>query len=264
MDNAHKASEKQKKDGRAGRFEALQKELWARLGPTNTLILLAAHWNARRLLSVLLKNGSDGSVRFPSPLGSGFQPIALLPAHPWSGPHPPPGSKGIRGRYPGPHSRHAPRLVQDACPVVPDVHGKPGHDGDAHGRIRRQRRIGGPAVQGSVRPLRPKLPSIFRLDTAQARAHRLRGHRVAGRHVYAPLAAIVFAVEVIMIDLTTARPSCRCSSPPCRPCSPPPCSSTPKSFMQAGRSLPGWGRNGPGVHPVRGALRLASVWFSEV
>ena len=184
MDNAHKASEKQKKDGRAGRFEALQKELWARLGPTNTLILLAAGIGMLAgLLSVLLKNGVGWLRSLPESTGEVgssqllfFLPIlGLVLTHLLV-------RKGFGGRHPGPGipatlhalSRMRARLsrmsmVSSATTAMLTV----GFEAALGRRL---------SPSKAVRPLRPRLPSGSDRLPAQARAHRLRGHH-AGRHV---------------------------------------------------------------------------------
>lgn len=266
MDNAHKASEKQKKDGRAGRFEALQKELWARLGPTNTLILLAAGIGMLAgLLSVLLKNGVGWLRSLPESTGEVgssqllfFLPIlGLVFTHLLV-------RKGFGGRHPGPGipatlhalSRMRARLsrmsmVSPATTAMLTV----GFGGSAG--------LEAPAVQGSA-AIASEVAERFRLDYR----HRLvligcAATASLAAMFKAPLAAIVFAVEVIMIDLTTASlvPLLIASLSALLTAT---LFIDPEELMQAGRSLPGWDGTVLVYIPFAVLCGLASVWFSEV
>ena len=245
MGEADKPGKGQKPEGRAARFEALQKELWARLGPTNTLILLAAGIGMLAgLLSVLLKNGVGWLRSLPESTGEAgssqllfFLPIlGLVLTHLLV-------RKGFGGRHPGPGipatlhalSRMRARLsrmsmVSPATTAMLTV----GFGGSAG--------LEAPAVQGSA-AIASEVAERFRLDYR----HRLvligcAATASLAAVFRAPLAAIVFAVEVIVIDLTTASlvPLLIASF---RPCSPPPCSSSRRAV--AGRPLlAGLGRNG--------------------
>ena len=101
---ADSARRGQKKVSPSGRLEALQKELWSRLGPTNALILLAAVIGMLAgLLSVLLKNGVGWLRSLPESTGEAgssellfFLPIlGLVLTHVLV-------RKGFGGRHPGP------------------------------------------------------------------------------------------------------------------------------------------------------------------
>ena len=185
----------------------LQKELWGRLGPRNGVILLAGLIGmAAGLLAVLLKNGVGWLRSLPKLAGAAgteellfvLPTIGLILTHLLV-------KNAFGGRHPGPGipstlhalSRMRARLsrmsmVSPAASSLLTV----GFGGSAG--------LEAPAVQGSA-AIASEVAERFKLD------YRYRLVLIGcaataslAAMFKAPLAAIVFAVEVIMIDLTTA------------------------------------------------------------
>lgn len=260
------ASETQEKTGILGRLDRLQGELWDRLGPANSLVLLAGVIGmAAGLLAVLLKNGVGWLRSLPEAAGGEGAPeflfilpiIGLILTHVLV-------RKGFGGRHPGPGipatlhalSRLRARLsrmsmVSPAATSLMTV----GFGGSAG--------LEAPAVQGSA-AIASEVADRFNLEYR----HRLvligcAATASLAAMFKAPLAAIVFAVEVIMIDLTTASlvPLLIASLSALLTAT---LFIDPEELMQAGRSLPRWDGAVLVYLPFAVLCGFASVWFSGV
>lgn len=244
----------------------LQKELWSRLGPRNGVILLAGVIGmAAGLLAVLLKNGVGWLRSLPQLAGAagteellfvlptiGLVLTHLLVVNVFGGRHPGPGIPSTLHAL----SRMRARLsrmsmVSPAATSLLTV----GFGGSAG--------LEAPAVQGSA-AIASEVAERFKLD------YRYRLVLIGcaataslAAMFKAPLAAIVFAVEVIMIDLTTA------SLVPLLVASLSALLTTtlfidPEELMRAGRDLPAWDGTVLAYLPFAVLCGLASVWFSDV
>jgi len=244
----------------------MQQELWRRLGPANALVILAAVIGMiAGVLAVLLKNGVGWLRTLPELTGGEGGPellfmlpiIGLILTHLLV-------HRGFGGRHPGPgipatlHALSRMRaklsrmsMVSPAATSLMTV----GFGGSAG--------LEAPAVQGSA-AIASEVAERFNLDYR----HRLLliGCAAAASLAAmfkAPLAAIVFAVEVIMIDLTTASlvPLLIASLSALLTAT---LFIDPEELMQAGRSLPRWDGAVLVYLPFAVLCGLASVWFSAV
>ena len=240
--------------------------LWDRLGPRNAVVLLAGLIGmASGMLAVLLKNGVGWLRKLPSIAGGAgteellfvLPIIGLVLTHVLV--------RGVfGGRHPGPGipstlhalSRMRARLsrmsmISPAASALLTV----GFGGSAG--------LEAPAVQGSA-AIASEVSERFNLDYR----HRMvligcAASASLAAMFKAPLAAIVFAVEVIMIDLTTA------SLVPLLIASLSALLTTtlfidPEELIQAGRRLPKWDGAILAYIPFAILCGLASVWFSAV
>ena len=241
-------------------------QLWSRLGPRNAVVLLAALIGmASGLLAVLLKNGVGWLRNLPSEAVAGgteevlfVLPIIglvltqLLVRRVFGGRHPGPGIPSTLhalSRMRAKMSRMS--MISPAASALLTV----GFGGSAG--------LEAPAVQGSA-AIASEVSERFNLDYK----HRLvligcAATASLAAMFKAPLAAIVFAVEVIMIDLTTA------SLVPLLIASLSALLTTtlfidPEELMQAGRNLPPWDGTVLAYLPFAVLCGLASVWFSAV
>ena len=244
----------------------LQLQLWGKLGPRNGVILLAGLIGmAAGLLAVLLKNGVGWLRSLPTLAGaSGTEELLfvlpiiglvlthLLVHQVFGGRHPGPGIPSTLHAL----SRMRARLsrmsmISPAATSLLTV----GFGGSAG--------LEAPAVQGSA-AIASEVAERFKLD------YRYRLVLIGcaataslAAMFKAPLAAIVFAVEVIMIDLTTA------SLVPLLIASLSALLTTtlfidPEELMRAGRDLPAWDGTILAYLPFAVLCGLASVWFSDV
>lgn len=244
----------------------LQKTFEHRLGSGDTLLLLAAMLGvAAGLLAVLLKNGVGWLRSLPQLAGAAESDLLLfalptigLVLTQWLV------KLALGGRRPGPGipatlhalSQARPKLsrismIGPAASALLTV----GFGGSAG--------LEAPAVHGSA-AIASEVAERFKLDYR----HRLVLFGCAATASLAamfkaPLAAIVFAVEVIMIDLTTA------SLVPLLIASLSALLTTtlfidPAELMQAGRNLPRWDGAVLAYVPFAVLCGLASVWFSAV
>lgn len=244
----------------------IHRKLWSDWGPRNAVVLLAGLIGmAAGLLAVGMKNGV-GAVRQWHSNPEGGWPEELLFALPIIGlilthlvVH-----RLFGGRHPGPGipstlhalSRMRARLSRMSM-VSPAISSMltVGFGGSAG--------LEAPAVQGSA-AIASEVSDRFNLDYR----HRLvligcAATASLAAMFKAPLAAIVFAVEVIMIDLTTA------SLIPLLIASLSALLTTslfidPRELMQAGRSLPAWDGTVLAYLPFAVLCGLASVLFSAV
>ncbi|MDG1380918.1 MAG: chloride channel protein, partial [Flavobacteriales bacterium] len=240
--------------------------LWDHLGSRNAVVLLAGLIGmASGMLAVLLKNGVGWLRKLPSIAGSAgteellfaLPIIGLVLTHILV--------RGVfGGRHPGPGipstlhalSRMRARLsrmsmISPAASALLTV----GFGGSAG--------LEAPAVQGSA-AIASEVSERFNLDYR----HRMvligcAASASLAAMFKAPLAAIVFAVEVIMIDLTTA------SLVPLLIASLSALLTTtlfidPEELIQAGRRLPKWDGAILAYIPFAILCGLASVWFSAV
>jgi CIC family chloride channel protein len=240
--------------------------IWNSLGSRNAVVLLAGIIGmAAGILAVLLKNGVGWLRKLPSMAGGNgteellfaLPIIGLVLTHVlvrgvFGGRHPGPGIPSTLhalSRMRAKLSRMS--MISPAASALLTV----GFGGSAG--------LEAPAVQGSA-AIASEVSDRFNLD------YRYRMVLIGcaasaslAAMFKAPLAAIVFAVEVIMIDLTTA------SLVPLLIASLSALLTTtlfidPEELIQAGRRLPRWDGAVLAYIPFGVICGLASVWFSTV